>query len=379
VVREAGDIFGDAVNIASRLQPFAEPEGICVSQQVFDQIHNKIGYLLQQLKHPELKNVKFQTNVYSIIMPWWEAAKGSRVITSSREFFDPRRLAVLPFSNISPDPRDEYFSDGMTDEMISVLSKIKGVRVLARTTSMRFKGEKASAKQIAEELKVGSLIEGSVRKSGNRARISVQLVDPKREEQLWSETYDQNLEDIFSVQSDIARRVARSLEVELGTGEIIDEHTTQNPEAYSFYLKGRNRWNARTEAEMGRAIKYFEEALARDPTYSLAYVGLADCYGILGYYGYRRPTIAYPRARELVERALDIDDNLAEAHASLGQILMNFYFDWEKAGSELDKALELNPSYATAHFWRATHYAARCRFEDCLAEIGKAADWIRCR
>jgi tetratricopeptide (TPR) repeat protein len=125
---------------------------------------------------------------------------------------------------------------------------------------------------------------------------------------------------------------------------------------------------------MNRAIKYFEESLSRDSAYSLAYAGLADCYGLLGYYGYRRPTIAYPRARELVEKALAIDDNLAEAHASLGQILMNFYFDWANAYSELDKALELNPSYATAHFWRATHHAAHGRFGDCLTEIRKAAD-----
>jgi adenylate cyclase len=180
VVTEDHDIFGDAVNIASRIQPLANPEGICVSQQVFDQIHNKIGYPIKKLQFSELKNVEFQTNVYSIVMTWQTGLIGNRSDASSGEFLDRRRIAVLPFSNISPDPRDEYFSDGMTDEMISVLSKIKGVRVVARTSAMRFKGEKVSVRKIAEELKVGSLVEGSVRKSGNRARISVQLVDPKR-------------------------------------------------------------------------------------------------------------------------------------------------------------------------------------------------------
>src|SRR5438046_9406829 len=227
---------------------------------------------------------------------------------------DASRLAILPFANISPDPADEYFSDWMTDELIAVLSKIGGLRVVARTSVMRFKGEKATANRIGQELKVGSLIEGSVRKSKDQVRIKVQLVDTESEVQLWTETYNRNLQDIFSVQSDIAQQVAKALEVRLGVREnsALRREQTQNPEAYSFYLKGRHRWNLRSENEINRAIKYFEEAIGRDPAYALAYAGLADCYSILGYHAFRRPVAEYPRANEPAEKALALNESSAE-------------------------------------------------------------------
>src|SRR5438445_8241461 len=245
----------------------------------------------------------------------------------------------------------------MTDELIAVLSKINGLRVVARTSAMRFKGEKATAGRIGEELKVGSLIEGSVRKSKNRVRITVELVDTHSEEQLWNETYDRDLQDVFSVQSDIAQQVAKALELRLGVREssALRQQQTQSPEAYSLYLKGRNRWNLRSENEINRAIKYFEEAIGKDPRYALAYAGLADCYSILGYYGFRRSTAVLPRAKELAEKALSLNESLAEPHASLGEILMQYYIEWKRAGSELDRVLELNNRYAIGDVWRATH------------------------
>ena len=305
-----------------------------------------------------------------MVMPW--NATG----TVSSVEHDARRIAILPFANISPDIADEYFADGMTDEMIAVLSKIGGLRVVARTSAMRFKGEKASANRIGQELKVGSLIEGSVRKSKNRVRITVQLVDTQSEEQLWTESYDRDLQDIFSVQSDIAQQVAKALELRLGVREssAIQRKQTQNPEAYSLYLKGRRSWNLRSENEINRAIKYFEEAIGRDPRYALAYAGLADCYSIFGYYGFRRAAVVFPRAKELAEKALSLNETIAEPHASLGQALMQYYFDWQRAGSELDRALELNPSYATAHFWRVTHYMAHGRISDSLTQVRKAVE-----
>src|SRR5437870_1203932 len=262
----------------------------------------------------------------------------------------------------------------MTDELIAVLSKIGSLRVVARTSAMRFKGEKATANRIGQELKGGSLIEGSVRKSKNRVRITVQLVDTQSEEQLWTETYDRDLQDIFSVQSDIAQQVASALELRLGVREnsALLQQQTQNPEAYSLYLKGRNRWNLRSENEINRAIKYFEEAIGRDPGYALAYAGLADCYSILGYYGFRRPAAVYPRAKELAETALTLNESRAEPHDSLGDAMMQYFLDWKRAGSELDRAIELNPSYATAHFWRATHYMALGRITSLLPKLGKA-------
>ena len=370
IVESHGDISGDAVNIASRIESLADSGGVCLTRQVYDQVQNKFELALTSLGLKSLKNVTSSIEVYKMVMPW--QATGS-VSSTDR---DARRIVILPFANISPDIADEYFADGMTDELIAVLSKIGSLRVVARTSAMRFKGEKATANRIGQELKVGSLIEGSVRKSKNRVRITVQLVDTQSEEQLWTETYDRDLQDIFSVQSDIAQQVASALELRLGVREnsALLQQQTQNPEAYSLYLKGRNRWNLRSENEINRAIKYFEEAIGRDPGYALAYAGLADCYSILGYYGFRRSTAVLPRAKELAEKALSLNDSLAEAHASLGEILMQYYFDWKRAGSELDRAIELNPSYATAHFWRATHYMALGRIDESLAQVRKAVE-----
>ena len=370
VVESQGDISGDAVNIASRIEPLAEDGGVCLTRQVYDHVQNKFELPLTSLGPTSLKNVNSSVEVYKMVMPWDDA----RTIIPTEH--DTRRIAILPFANISPDPADEYFSDGMTDELISVLSKIKGLRVVARTSAMRFKGEKATAGRIGQELKVGSLIEGSVRKAKNRVRIAVQLVNTQSEEQLWAETYDRDLQNVFSVQTDIAQQVAGALELRLGVREssALKQQQTQNSEAYAFYLKGRYHWNSRAENQVNRAIKYFEEAIGRDPKYALAYVGLADCHSVLGFYGYRRPSVVFPRAKELAEKALSLDDSLAEAHASLGSPLMQYYFDWKRAASELDRALELNPSYATAHMWRATHHTALGRFNDALAEVRRAIE-----
>lgn len=370
IVESQGDISGDAVNVASRIESLADSGGVCITRQVYDQVQNKFELPLRSMGAKSLKNVKAPVEVFAMVMPWESDT------SSSPTEHDTRRIAILPFANVSPDPADEYFSDGMTDELITVLSKIKGLRVVARTSAMRFKGEKATASRIGQELKVGSLIEGSVRKSKNRVRISVELVDTQTEEQLWNETYDRELQDVFGVQTDIAQQVAKSLEIRLGVRETstLEQRQTQNPEAYAFYLKGRYFWNTRAENDVNRAIKYFEEAIGRDPQYALAYAGLADCHNILGFYAYRRPTVVFPRARELAEKALALDDTLAEAHASLGSPLMQYYFEWKRATSELDRALELNPSYATARMWRATLSAMLGKFDNALSEIMRAVE-----
>ncbi|HVH15327.1 MAG TPA: tetratricopeptide repeat protein [Candidatus Angelobacter sp.] len=370
VVESQGDISGDAVNIASRIEALAEDGGVCLTRQVYDHVQNKFELPMTSLGPKSLKNVSSSTEVYKMSMPWDDA----RTIPPTEH--DTRRIAILPFANISSDSADEYFSDGMTDELITVLSKIGGLRVVARTSAMRFKGEKASASRIGQELKVASLIEGSVRKSGNRVRISVELVDTQSEEQLWTETYNRDLKDVFFVQSDIAQQVARALELRLGGRESSDlqGRHAPNPEAHSLYLKGRYHWNSRAESDVNRAMKYFEEAIGRDPQYAPAYVGLADCYSVLGTYGYRRGSVVYPRAKELAERALSLDENLAEAHASLGEMLMWYYYDWAKAGSELDQAIELNPSYATAHMWRATHNTTHGKFNEALTDVKRAVE-----
>jgi tetratricopeptide (TPR) repeat protein len=264
----------------------------------------------------------------------------------------------------------------MTDELIGTLSKIRGLKVVARTSAMRYKGEKKTANEIGRELHVSSLLEGSVRKDGNMVRISLQLVDTASEEQLWTDRYDRELQNIFSLQSEIAERVAGSLEVKLRDTEpsLLAKRQTEDVGAYTLYLRGRYHWNSRSEEGLNKAVKCFEEAIARDPSYALAYVGLSDCYAMLGLYGFRRPSSMYPLAKEGIAKALGIDDTLAEAHASMGEVMMQYYYDWKKARTELDEALKLNPNYATAHLWKSTFHLTQGSFDGAFAEIRAAME-----
>lgn len=295
VIRKGNDILGDALNIASRIEPLADPGSICVSQQVYDQIHNKLGYPMRQLEKTELKHVSFPTNVYALVMPWQE--------TRSRRNneLDRHRIAVLPFANMSSDPENAYFADGMTEELIATMSKISSLQVMARTSVMRYKRqEEKSIDQIASELQVGSIMEGSVRKSGDKLRITVQLIDSGTSNHLWSESYDRKLEDVFAIQSDISSRVAEALRIRLQGGERRDmeRRSTANAEAHTLYLKGRYFWNERTKDSIGKAVKYFEEAVKLDPMFAVAYSGLADCYLIYNDYMWMRPKEAVPKAKE---------------------------------------------------------------------------------
>jgi len=372
VIHSGGDILGDAVNVSSRIQPLAESGGICISEQVYDQVRNKFEFPFQRIERRGLKNVSQPIDVYRIILPW--AGSGAGRPSSP----DKQRLVILPLVNISADSKDEFFADGMTEELIATLSKIRGLKVIARTSAMRYKGEKKTVGEIGRELNVASLLEGSVRRADNRVRINVQLVDTSSEEQLWSEKYDRELQDVFAVQSDIAQQVAKALEVKLRDVEssLLGKQQTQNTGAYTLYLRGRYHWNTRLEDGLSKGVKFFEEAIARDPGYALAYVGLADCYSMLGLYGHRRPSTVYPTARNYVTKALDLDESLAEAHASMGEILMQYYYEWDAAGYELDRALELNPNYATARLWKSTFLVAQGRIDEAIAEcrLGEEID-----
>jgi adenylate cyclase len=370
VVESEGDISGDTVNVASRIEALAPSDGVCLTRQVYDQIQNKFEPPLKNVGLRSLKNVSSPVEVFSMVMPW---EKGE---AQSASGFDRNRLVVLPLANLSPDQRDEYFADGMTDELINTLSRIGSLKVVARTSAMKYKGEKKSVSEIGRELRVGSLLEGSVRREGNSVRISVQLVDAGTEEQLWADRYDRELQNVFALQSDIAKQVAGALELKLrdtDSNRLATRHTSDLA-AYTLYLRGRYHWNTRAEEGINKAVKFFEEAIARDPGYALAHVGLADCYGMLGLYGYRRPSTVYPSARQEAARAIALDDSLAEAHASMGEIMMQFYFEWDSARKELDKALAFSPNYATAHLWKSTYYATQGLLDDALRECRVAEE-----
>lgn len=287
-----------------------------------------------------------------------------------------RRIAVLPLANISPDPEDEFFSDGMTEELISTLSKVAGLGVIARTSIMRYKGTTKPIAEIGRELNVGTVVEGSVRRAGSKIRVTVQLIDVSSDEHLWSEVYDRDLEDVFAIQRDIAQRIAKALRIQLRRAEraLLSRSATQVPEAYALYLEGRQFLNSRTEQGLRNAIERFNEAVARDPRYALAYTGLADAYAVLALLEFVPPRDAFPKARAAAAKALEVDEELAEAHASLG--LVRFQYDWEWSGAEAEfrRAIELNPGYPPAHQFYADYLKAMGRFDEALAEMGRALE-----
>ena len=289
---------------------------------------------------------------------------------------DRHRISVLPFSNLSPDLRDEYFADGMTEELTTSLSRLRGLTVIARASVMKYKSSSQGAAEIGRRLNSGILIEGSVRKAGNKVRITVQLIDPSTENQLWAQNYDRQLRDVFAIQSEIAESVAKELRIQLLESEKrrLEVKPTEDTEAYTLYLRARYHWNSRSAEGLKTAIRYFEEAINRDPEYTMALVGLADTYSISALFGYTRPITAFPRARELVLRAIKAEADSAEAHASMAEIMMHYSYDWGTAVRELERALQINPNYAIAHVWRSSCYAILGQMEEAIVEARRAQE-----
>ncbi len=370
VVESQGDISGDAVNVASRIESLAEKGGVCLTRQVYDQVQNKFELPLKNIGLKSLKNVSSPVEAYKIVMPWEE----DEVSLSSP--LDMKRIAVLPFANMSPDPNDDYFADGMTEELITTLSALKELTVIARTSVMRYKSAVKPVSEIGKELNTGTLIEGSVRKSGHRVRITVQLIDAVKEGHLWAQNYDKQLDDIFAIQSDVAKQVAEALQIKLLSADKkkLEKPPTSNMEAYTLYLKGRFYEQRTTEESYRKAIGYYDAAVTNDPHFALAYVGLASSYSGLGFYGMMPSTEAGSKAREFAEKALSLDASLAEAHLVMGRILRNY--DWDFAGAEREykRAIELNPSLAEAHGAKAILLLFNKHFSEAISEAKRSSE-----
>jgi TolB-like protein/Tfp pilus assembly protein PilF len=284
-------------------------------------------------------------------------------------------LAVLPLEDLSPTPAEEYFADGMTEALLTDLARIGSIRVISRTSVMRYKGARRPLPEIARELGVDAVVEGSVLRSGDRVRITAQLIEARTDRHLWAESYERDAHDVLALQREIARSVAAAIRVRLTEPAQagLRPRPPVDPEAYREYLQGRFHWNKRNEAALRRAISHFERAIRIDPSFALAYAGMGDCYVLLpvGGLGGAPPLEALPQAHAAATKALEIDEGLAEAHATLAYERM-YSWDWRTSEREFRRALELNPNYATGHFWFAAHLAARGRLQDALAHAREA-------
>jgi TolB-like protein/Flp pilus assembly protein TadD len=284
-----------------------------------------------------------------------------------------KSIAVLPFDNLSRDPDNAYFAEGVQDEILTRLARVADLKVISRTSTQHFKSTPEDLPQIAKQLGVTNILEGSVQKSNDQVRVNVQLINALNDAHLWADTYDRRLTDIFAVESEIAKSITEALQAKL-TGlekSSIAKTPAVNPEAYELYLKGRFFWNKRTGADLRKSIEYFDQAINKDPGYALAYAGLADSYLLLPNYGAVSPKDSIPKASAAAKKALELDDSLAEAHASLG-LLACLGWDLDRSVAELERAIQLKPNYATAHHWLALSRMALGQFDRAIAE-GKRA------
>ncbi len=288
---------------------------------------------------------------------------------------DRKSIAVLPFKNLSDDKEDEYFSDGITEDIIAQLSKIRDLKVISRTSVMRYKNTDKSLGDIGKELNVATVLEGSVRRAGNRVRIVSQLIDARGDEHLWAETYDRDMKDIFAIQSEVAVHIAAALQANLFPVERkrLASQATENLEAYNLYLKGRYFLNKGTEKDLKKALQFFEHALEQDPIYAAAYSGLADAYLALDDSDFIPEAEAAPKAKAAGRKALEIDETVAEAHTSLGHLALH-QWDWATTESELKRAIALNPGYAPAHHFLSMYFATFGYMDESIAAAKRAEE-----
>ena len=360
VVHGLGDVYGDAVNVASRIETLAEPGGLCISQQVFESVRNKTDLGMTEMGEVELKNVELPMSVYRVEL----SSRGLAAAGSA-----PReRLAVLPFVNISPDPNDEYFADGLTEELISKLSEVRGLKVIARTSVMNYKRKEKKVSQIGRELDVGSIIEGSVRKAGSKIRVSVQLVDSKTEEHLWASNYDKELDDIFAIQSDVASKVAKSVSAGLFAPK---SKETTNVDAYTMYLRGVQLFHDRSEKSVRDALALFVKAADRDQTFARAYAAISFAYISLCSLGVEDWDSVSAKAEPAALKAVQLDPDLAEGHAALAGVC-SLLDRFDQATEEAGIAVRLNPNLADAHLQLGIEKATMGDLEGALESFERA-------
>lgn len=408
VITDGVQIYGDGVNIAARIEGLAQPGGICISREVHDQIRGKLDIDCEDLGERQVKNIPRPVRVLRVRMGalptvseqqppsrrrmiigsiatlgvlaasaalYFLMGRNSHPTTAVVPAPEPSKatVAVLPFANLSSDKNDEYFSDGMADEIIGELSKIAGMQVAAHSSSFVFKGKNEAAATIAGLLHVRNLLEGSVQRSAERLRIEIQLVDASSGFTLWSERYDEKMADVFQIQSDVAKSVANSLRVKLlpGVQARLERRPTENLEAYNLYLQGRYYLSQFSEDGWTKAVEAFNRAIEKDPNFALAYTGVADAYGSVSDFT-MAPREAVPKSKAAAERALAIDDELGAAHGAFAFVLYGYDWNWPAAEREFKRGLELDPNNDFVHSEYGEFLDHMGRHDEALRETHRA-------
>ena len=418
VVHRGGDVYGDGVNIASRIEPLAGAGGICVSMDVERQTRNALEARFEKLAPTELKNISVAMDLFRIVLPWerstgtrkeevrshiknrkskitWIAFAALLFLVGAGWWFtrpskegrrtgvataDQKSIAVLPFENLSRDPENAYFADGVQEEILTRLSKIADLKVISRTSTQRYKSAPENLREIAQQLGVANILEGTVQKAADQVRVNVQLISADNDSQLWAEKYDRKMTDIFTVESEVAANIANTLQARLtGTEQkAIAMHPTENSEAHELYLRGRFYWSqslgpAFFEKSFDKSREYYEKALQIDPTYALAYAGLADYYGFAFGFGLLPPVEKWAKAEEdNAQKALELDPTLGEAYNPLAAVKLYYYRNWPQAEGAFRRGLELSPNFAEMHAHYAFCLVLFGRNDEAFAEMQRA-------
>ena len=368
VIVEGDDIFGDGVNVAARLESIAEPGGIIVSHSVRDQVGNRLDLVFEDMGEQSLKNIAKPIRVYNVALENAPNQSPASMMEDERP-----SIAVLPFNNMSGDAEQEYFSDGITEDIITDLSKISGLFVAARHTAFTYKNKPVKVEQVGRELGAAFILEGSVRKVGARVRVTGQLVNSKDGGHVWAERFDRDLTDIFAIQDEITHAIVEQLKVKLLPQEkkSIGQVPTENIEAYTYYLRGRDFLHRRSKHYLQLARRMFAKAVELDPNYARAYAGLADCDSYL-YMTYHM-NVAMDGILATTEKALALDPKLAEAHASRG-VALSAGQRYDEAKAEFEQAIVLNPESFEAHYFYARSNFAQGKIEQAIALFERAAE-----
>src|SRR6266481_5722571 len=372
VIVEGEDIFGDGVNVAGRLESIAPVGGITVSQSVRDHVGNRLGLTFEDMGERRLKNIERPIRVYSISLDAPPSGETSAIASTHRE--EKPSIAVLPFINMSGDPEQEYFSDGITEDIITDLSKVSGLFVIARNTAFTYKGKSVEAQQVATHLGVNFILEGSVRKAGSRVRVTGQLIDGKKGGHMWADRYDRDLTDIFAIQDEITHAIVEQLKVKLLPQEkkSIGQTPTDNVEAYTYYLRGRQFMQRHSKSNYQLARQMFAKAVELDPLYARAYAGMADCDSFL-FLHYHVDNVAIDDILATSAKALALDSDLAEAHASRG-LALSLEKRYDEATEEFEQAIALDPHSFEGHYFYGRACFTQGKLERAAALFERVAE-----